>query len=161
MIIVVAAGLARPGRPAQAATRTAASQSSSTTTQVVVTCTLSAGPAAAGPLSPGPGVRYLVRAGDTLSGIAARFAVPGGWPALYAANRPVIGADPDVLRPGITVVLPGVTVPARYTVAAGDTLSGIAARFAVPGGWPALYAASVSDILCAGAFRCLVPGVYP
>src|SRR5579863_1903027 len=138
MIIVVPAGLARPARPVPASTRTAASS----TSQVLVTSMLSAGPAAAGAFSPGPGVRYAVREGDTLSGIAARFAVPGGWPALYAANRAVIGADPDVLRPGITVVLPGVQVPARYTVAAGDTLSGIAARFAVPGGWPALYAAN-------------------
>ena len=30
----------------------------------------------------------------------------------------------------------------RYTVAAGDTLSGIAAGLAVRGGWPALYAAN-------------------
>ena len=79
--------------------------------------------------------------GDTLSGIAARFAVRGGWPALYAANRPLIGPDPDVIRPGTVLVLPG-SGPARYRVAAGDTLSGIAAALAVRGGWPALYAAN-------------------
>src|SRR5205823_9565628 len=75
-------------------------------------------------------------------GIAARFAVRGGWPALYAANRPLIGSDPDVIRPGTVLVLPGRMAPARYTVVAGDTLSGIAARLAVRGGWPALYAAN-------------------
>src|SRR5205807_1348553 len=80
--------------------------------------------------------------GDTLSGIAGRFAVRGGWPALYAANRPLIGSDPDVIRPGTVLVLPGRMAPARYMVVAGDTLAGIAARLAVRGGWPALYAAN-------------------
>ena len=80
--------------------------------------------------------------GDTLSGIAARFAVRGGWPALYAANRPLIGPDPDVVHPGTVLVLPGQAAPVRYRVVAGDTLSGIAAALAVRGGWPALYAAN-------------------
>ena len=80
--------------------------------------------------------------GDTLSGIAAALGVPGGWPALYAANRRAIGPDPGLIRPGTVLALPGPAAPARYTVAAGDTLSGIAAALAVPGGWPALYAAN-------------------
>jgi len=83
-----------------------------------------------------------VRLGDTLSGIAARFAVRGGWPALYAANRPLIGSDPNTIRPGTVLVLPGRMAPVRYTVTAGDTLAGIATVFAVRGGWPALYAAN-------------------
>jgi len=83
-----------------------------------------------------------VRSGDTLSAIAARFAVRGGWPALYAANRKAIGPDPNLLRSGTVLMLPGPAVPTHDTVAAGDTLAGIAARFAVPGGWPALYAAN-------------------
>jgi 3D (Asp-Asp-Asp) domain-containing protein len=81
-----------------------------------------------------------VRPGDTLSGIASALAVPGGWPALYAANRQAIGPDPDVIRPGTVLTAPGVANPARYTVAPGDTLSAISAALAVPGGWPALYA---------------------
>ncbi len=89
-----------------------------------------------------PSVRYVVRAGDTLSGIAAAFGVRGGWPALYAANRHAIGGDPDVIRAGTVIALPGRRAPVRYTVAAGDTLSGIAAAFGVRGGWPALYAAN-------------------
>ena len=75
-----------------------------------------------------------MRPGDTLSGIAARFAVRGGWQALYAANRPLIGSDPNLIRPGTVLVLPGRMTPARYTVVAGDTLAGIAARLAVRGG---------------------------
>jgi nucleoid-associated protein YgaU len=83
-----------------------------------------------------------VQPGDTLSGIAARFAVRGGWPALYAANRPLIGPDPDLIRPGTILVLPGQRAPARYRVVPGDTLAAIAAALAVRGGWPALYAAN-------------------
>ena len=87
-------------------------------------------------------MKYVVRSGDTLSGIAARFAVRGGWPALYAANRRAIGPDPDIIHAGTVLVVRGRKAPARYTVAAGDTLSGVAAEFAVRGGWPALYAAN-------------------
>ena len=76
-----------------------------------------------------PASRYVVQPGDTLSGIAARLAVRGGWPALYAANRPLIGPDPDVIRPGTVLVLPGGRALTRYMVAAGDTLSAIAARW--------------------------------
>lgn len=50
----------------------------------------------------------VVRSGDTLWGLAARRLGPGAgnaaiaaaWPEWYAANRDVIGADPDLIRPG-------------------------------------------------------------
>ena len=87
-------------------------------------------------------VRYVVQAGDSLAGIAARLGVAGGWPVLYAANRRAVGGDPDVIRAGLVLVVPGAVVPARYTVAAGDSLAGIAAEFGVKGGWRALYAAN-------------------
>jgi LysM repeat protein len=41
---------------------------------------------------------YTVRSGDTLSGIAARHGTT--WREIYAANRAVIGGDPDVIVPG-------------------------------------------------------------
>ena len=135
LVVLVAAGLKGSVSPAQANIRTASS-----TTQVTLASTLSV--AAAPKTVARPGSRYAVRPGDTLSGIAARFAVRGGWPALYAANRPLIGSDPNTIRPGTVLVLPGRMAPVRYTVAAGDTLAGIAAVFAVRGGWPALYAAN-------------------
>ena len=122
--------------PAQVSTRTA----NSSITQVILTSTLST--ATAPVPTAGPAARYAVQAGDTLSAIAARFAVHGGWPVLYAANRHTIGPDPDVLHPGTVLVLPRQAPPARYAVTAGDTLSGIAAEFAIPAGWPALYAAN-------------------
>lgn len=50
----------------------------------------------------------VVRAGDTLWDIAARTlpgepspeAIAAAWPRWYAANRAVIGADPNVIHPG-------------------------------------------------------------
>jgi LysM repeat protein len=135
LIILAAAGMNGSARPAQANTRTAGS-----TTEVILTSTVSV---AASPVTAASHtMKYVVRSGDTLSGIAARFAVRGGWPALYAANRRAIGPDPDIIHAGTVLVLRGRKAPARYTVAAGDTLSGIAAEFAVRGGWPALYAAN-------------------
>ena len=135
LVVLVAVGMKGSVSPVQANIRTASS-----TTQVTLASTLSV--AAAPKTVARPVSRYAVQPGDTLSGIAARFAVRGGWPALYAANRPLIGSNPDIIRPGTVLVLPGRMAPARYTVAAGDTLAGIAAMFAVRGGWPALYAAN-------------------
>ena len=135
LIVLVATGMKGSVPPAQANIRTASS-----TTQVTLASTLSV--AAAPKTVARPGSRYAVRPGDTLSGIAARFAVRGGWPTLYAANRPLIGSDPNTIRPGTVLVLPGRMAPVRYTVTAGDTLAGIATVFAVRGGWPALYAAN-------------------
>jgi LysM repeat protein len=135
LVVLVAAGMTGSVPPAQANIRIASS-----TAQVTLASAVSV--AAAPNTVARHGSRYVVRPGDTLSGIAARFAVHGGWPVLYAANRPLIGSDPDVIHPGTVLVLPGRMVPARYTVAAGDTLAGIAAVFAVRGGWSALYAAN-------------------
>jgi LysM repeat protein len=95
----------------------------------------------AAPVAAQPPVTRAVRPGDTLSAIAAAFKVRGGWQALYAANRRVIGPDPGLIRPGMILTLPG-EQPASYTVAPGDTLSGIAAALGVRGGWQALYAAN-------------------
>ncbi|MGW8764617.1 LysM peptidoglycan-binding domain-containing protein [Streptomyces sp. NPDC055815] len=38
---------------------------------------------------------HTVQPGDSLAAIARRFAIKGGWKALYTANRNVIGADPN------------------------------------------------------------------
>ena len=43
---------------------------------------------------------HTVQQGDTLSSVARRFGVKGGWKALYTANRAVIGADPNRLVVG-------------------------------------------------------------
>ena len=62
-----------------------------------------------------PAGKYVVQQGDTLSGIAAQLNVRGGWPALYAANRQIIGPDPDLIMAGTVLVLPGQHGPVRYT----------------------------------------------
>ena len=139
-IILMTAGMKGSVHPAQANTRTARSTEVILTSTSTSTSTLSV---AAAPMTAASSpASYVVQPGDSLAGIAARFAVRGGWPALYGANQRRIGPDPDAIRPGTVVVLPGVRTPVRYTVAAGDTLTGIAAALSVRGGWPALYAAN-------------------
>ncbi|WP_323182373.1 MULTISPECIES: transglycosylase family protein [unclassified Streptomyces] len=54
------------------------------------------------------GRMHVVRKGDTLVGIARRHRVRGGWQALYAVNRVVVGPRPEVLRIGVMLVLPAV-----------------------------------------------------
>ncbi|GGK09710.1 peptidoglycan-binding protein LysM [Streptomyces camponoticapitis] len=48
---------------------------------------------------------YTVRAGDNLWAIADELKVDGGWPALYQANREVVGSDADLIVPGQTLDL--------------------------------------------------------
>ena len=142
LLTLTAVGLKESARPAQANTRNA-----NTTEEITLTNTLSAGTpfvAAASPVD--ETTRYVVQPGDTLSGIAARLGLPGGWQALYTANRPVIGPNPDIVHTGTVLTIRGPAVPARYTVAPGDTLSRIAARFGLSGGWQALYVANRSVI---------------
>ena len=68
----------------------------------------------AGRPRPAPVAEVVVRRGDTLWGLAARRLGPDAsaaevaaeWPRWYAANRRVIGPDPDLLRPGQRLVPP-------------------------------------------------------
>jgi LysM repeat protein len=119
--------------PSLASTRTA----SNTEVRLMSTLTASAAPVTAANQH-----KYVVQDGDTLTSIAARLAVRGGWRALYRANRHLIGPNPNLIRTGTVLVVPVGTAAMRYTVVTGNTLSGIAAEFAVAGGWHALYAAN-------------------
>ena len=132
-ITLVTAGIKGSAHPAQATMRTASS------TEDVLTSTLTS--TAPSVTASDPATRYVVQPGDTLSSIAARFAVHGGWPALYTLNLQALGRNPNAIRPGTVLTVPG-RAPVRYTVATGDTLSRIAAGLGVHGGWPALYAAN-------------------
>ncbi|PCG85216.1 peptidase [Streptomyces sp. WZ.A104] len=58
-------------------------------------------PAAATPTHvPGKRDAYTVASGDSLSTIASAQRVRGGWQGLYAANRTVVGDNPDLIFPG-------------------------------------------------------------
>ena len=48
---------------------------------------------------------YTVRRGDTLSGIAARRNVSGGWQKLYKINKRTIGSNPGLIHPGQRLAL--------------------------------------------------------
>ena len=137
LLITAAAGpIGSPG-PAQATTRTASTTSTTRSTSTTTTHhhrpghpdpqrdqrrpgrpAARRGPPWAGarPDACAGGGSYVVQSGDTLSGIAAALGVPGGWPALYAANRRAIGPDPALIRPGTILALPGRAAPARYAI---------------------------------------------
>jgi LysM repeat protein len=141
-------GLRIPG-PAQANISTAASISTASTTSTPVILTSASVTAKTAEVTAhraGRAATWTVLPGDTLSAIASGLRVPGGWQALYAANRRAVGSDPNLIRPGTILSLPGTSGSARYTVAPGDTLSAIAAALGVPGGWQALYAANRSAV---------------
>ncbi|MFF2193844.1 transglycosylase SLT domain-containing protein [Streptomyces sp. NPDC058157] len=72
---------------------------------------------------------YSVVGGDTLAKIAAEHSVSGGWKALYAANREVIGSDPAVIRPGLKLALGGAAkaAAARATALAAQPAAAPAA----------------------------------
>jgi LysM repeat protein len=47
------------------------------------------------------GANYKVKPADTLSAIAARHHVKGGWTAVYKTNKSVIGSNPSLILPGM------------------------------------------------------------
>lgn len=48
---------------------------------------------------------HVVRSGDTLSRIAREYNLPS-WRPIYEANRGVIGANPNVIKPGQRLIIP-------------------------------------------------------
>jgi LysM repeat protein len=51
-------------------------------------------------VAPARGAKYVVKPGDSLSLIAARNGVSGGWQRIYALNRAQVGVDPNLIFPG-------------------------------------------------------------
>ena len=100
------------------------------------------------PTAPAPVQRYVVQSGDTLSAIALKlYGNASLWPQIYAANRGVIGGNPDLIFPQQRYTVPGRTVSGNvtaprpylpvkavtpapkgqpYTVKKGDSMRGIA-----------------------------------
>jgi nucleoid-associated protein YgaU len=57
--------------------------------------------------APASGATYTVRSGDSLSKIAKKQLGDGNrWQEIYALNRDVIGANPDLIKPGQKLRLP-------------------------------------------------------
>jgi LysM repeat protein len=51
------------------------------------------------------GRTYQVQLGDSLSSIAQRQGITGGWQSLYELNRQVVGVDPNLIMPGQKLAL--------------------------------------------------------
>ncbi|MFF9349413.1 transglycosylase SLT domain-containing protein [Streptomyces sp. NPDC014734] len=63
---------------------------------------------------------HSVIAGDTLSGIARKYSVEGGWQKLYEGNREVIGGNPALIVPGLKLVVAGAGSGASTAVPAAS-----------------------------------------
>jgi hypothetical protein len=65
-------------------------------------------PSGTAPDGGGSGERrvHRVSKGDTLAALARAHDVPGGWRALYRANREAVGPDPGLLGVGTGIALP-------------------------------------------------------
>jgi nucleoid-associated protein YgaU len=92
---------------------------------------------------------YVTQPGDTLWSIAEQFYGDGSlWPAIYQANRDLIGDDPSYIQAGWTLTIPDVSIPPQpsgqiYVTQPGDTLWSIAEQFYGDGSlWPKIYAAN-------------------
>jgi resuscitation-promoting factor RpfA len=52
-------------------------------------------------------VVHVVKYGETLTEIAARYGMKGGWKHLYMVNKVRIGSNPDLIRTGARLHVPG------------------------------------------------------
>ncbi|MFF8831396.1 transglycosylase family protein [Streptomyces sp. NPDC015131] len=59
-----------------------------------------------GTATPPAAKTHTVARGETLSSIAAKYNVKGGWAALYSTNKTVVGPNPNMIQPGMVLALP-------------------------------------------------------
>ncbi|MFE3600477.1 transglycosylase SLT domain-containing protein [Streptomyces sp. NPDC059096] len=76
--------------------------------------------AAQAPAAATKATSYVVVSGDSLSKIAHKHSVTGGWKKLYADNRSAVGADPSHIHPGLKLSLKG-KAAAKPAAAAAST----------------------------------------
>ncbi|MER7520317.1 LysM peptidoglycan-binding domain-containing protein [Streptomyces sp. NPDC126499] len=56
--------------------------------------------------------KYTVVRGDSLSKIARKYAVQGGWKKLYRDNQAAVGSNPSLIRPGLKLTVNAQATPA-------------------------------------------------
>ena len=118
VVALPAAADSRPGTAAPAGTAAPGRTAGTTDSLDWPTLPVTPSPAPTLPAAPGAARRVVVAPGDTLWALAEqslqarRGAVPTAaavapaWPSWWAANRDVIGPDPDLLRPGTSLRSP-------------------------------------------------------
>ncbi len=70
------------------------------------------------------GGTYTVQEGDNLWAIAETQEVPGGWTALYAANKQEVGSDPDLILPGQSLDLTSASEAGGTSAQDGTAVAG-------------------------------------
>ncbi|MFC1430442.1 transglycosylase family protein [Streptacidiphilus sp. N1-3] len=107
-------------------------------------------PVKAEPPAKGHAVEHTVRHGDTLSGIAEALRIPGGWEPLYAANRAIVGPNPNLILPGEHLTwhspAPVRTAPVRTEAKAAPAKPAVAKAKAKPKAAPAKAHASAAFV---------------
>jgi murein DD-endopeptidase MepM/ murein hydrolase activator NlpD len=104
-------------------------------------------PIQVGPAPTAGGRVHVVARGESLSGIAGKYGTT--WQALYAANKSVIGANPNRIfagqaltvssaAPAAAPVAPPAPVQRVHTVGRGESLSSIAGKYKTT--WQKIYA---------------------
>ncbi|MYV52393.1 LysM peptidoglycan-binding domain-containing M23 family metallopeptidase [Streptomyces sp. SID3212] len=103
---------------------------------------------------------YRVVSGDSLSKIAKKKKVAGGWKKLYADNKRVIGSDPSLIHPGQKLTL-GAKAPLSDRAKAPTTASRSAERTAPKKAAPVKKAAPAAEtaVKKASAFTLPVSGI--
>lgn len=77
-----------------------------------LTAPASAAAAVKAPTAPAAARTYTVVRGDSLSLIAQKKGIQGGWKALYQANKSAVGDNPSLIRPGLELTIGRVSAKA-------------------------------------------------
>ncbi|MFD5328506.1 transglycosylase SLT domain-containing protein [Streptomyces sp. NPDC127092] len=96
-------------------------------------------------------VKYSVVAGDSLSKIAGKYGVKGGWKKLYRDNRKVVGKDPGLIRPGQKLSVAATRTAPRPAAPAPATRASVTTRSAASAPAPAVKAAATAATKAASA----------
>ncbi|MDF6065264.1 LysM peptidoglycan-binding domain-containing protein [Streptomyces sp. JH010] len=102
-IIAVTTGGAALALPVIGATGAFAAPAPTAAVEKAVTSTAASGKGIAAQKS--ESTSYSVILGDTLAKIAREHSVNGGWKALYEDNQKAVGGNPDLIHPGLKLMI--------------------------------------------------------